>query len=62
MHTNTCVFCTTAGALENGYQVVIIEDATASVSKETHEAAINVLGTSFATIYSTEYVMLKLKY
>ncbi|MCK5098814.1 MAG: cysteine hydrolase [Desulfobacteraceae bacterium] len=62
VHTNTCVFCTAAGALENGYQVVIVEDATASISEEAHEAAIDVLGSSFATIYSSEYVMLKLKH
>lgn len=61
VHTNTCVFCTAEGALEYGYYVITVTDATWAVSELAHKAALGALGLSFGDAKTTDEVINMIK-
>jgi len=61
MATDMCVETTSRDAADRGYNVVVVEDATATFVEEHHLAALSSLARVFAQIWDTERVMTALK-
>ena len=61
MATDMCVETTSRDAADRGYNVVVVEDATATFVEEHHLAALSSLARVFAQIWDTERVMAALK-
>jgi len=43
VHTNICIFNGAAGAVERGYSVIVVSDATAASSEVIHKVALESL-------------------
>jgi nicotinamidase-related amidase len=59
--TNQCVDTAVRDAADRGFNVILVEDGCAAVTKELHEATIEILGGVYARIKSTEEVLASLK-
>ncbi|GAA3065499.1 cysteine hydrolase [Rhizobium viscosum] len=46
--TDVCVLATTIGAIDLGYQVIVLKDAVCSSADETHDASLELLGDRFS--------------
>ena len=55
--TNYCVETTAREAVGYGYEVVMISDATATYSKEGHQASLTVIGSGFGEVMTSEEVI-----
>ena len=55
--TNECVEASVTQAVENGYRVILIEDATAAFSEEIHEKALDLIEENKVIITSTEDIL-----
>lgn len=57
MATDMCVETTSRDAADRGYNVVVVEDATATFVEEHHRAALSSLARVFAKVWDTEEVI-----
>jgi len=55
--TDQCVEATVRGAFDFGYQVILVEDACATVSPELHTASLRIVADWFCRVWSTEEVL-----
>jgi nicotinamidase-related amidase len=55
--TDQCVESTVRGAFDHGYQVILVEDACATVSPELHRGSLRATGDWFCRVRSTEEVL-----
>jgi nicotinamidase-related amidase len=55
--TNFCVETTAREAVAYGYDIVIVQDATASYDPAGHQASLNVMSAGFGNIMSTDEVL-----
>lgn len=55
--TDQCVEATVRGAFDFGYQVILVEDACATVSAELHDASLRVLADWFCRVWTTSEVL-----
>jgi ureidoacrylate peracid hydrolase len=55
--TDQCVEATVRGAFDFGYQVILAEDACATVSAELHAASLRVLADWFCRVWTTAEVL-----
>ena len=55
--TDQCVEATVRGAFDFGYQVILVEDACATVSEKLHHAALLVMGDWFCKVESTNEII-----
>jgi len=55
--TDQCVEATVRGAFDFGYQVILVEDACATVSPELHDASLRVLADWFCRVWTTSEVL-----
>lgn len=46
--TDMCVLATAIGGIESGYKVILLKDAVCSGADETHDAALELLGSRFS--------------
>jgi nicotinamidase-related amidase len=60
VHTNNCVETTARQAVDLGYQVVIVEDATAAFDPDSHYAALRTFRRFFGKIFQTEEIIRKI--
>jgi nicotinamidase-related amidase len=61
--TDVCVLATVLGAIDLGYRVTVLEDATCSGADETHDATLTILGDRFSVqleLVSTEDFLARL--
>lgn len=58
--TDQCVEATVRGAFDFGYQVILVEDATISVTPELHESALRVMADWFCRVWTTDEVLIQL--
>jgi nicotinamidase-related amidase len=54
--TCVCVSNTVRGGVEHNYRMVLVSDATAEVSRDTHESELKTMGRIFADVKPTEEV------
>ena len=59
--TNFCVETTTREAVAYGYDIILVNDATATFDPEGHQATLKVIATGFGEVMSTEEVLKLLK-
>ena len=57
INTNIRVETTVREAVGYGYEVILVNDATASFDAEGHEATLNVIATAFGKVMSTQEVL-----
>ena len=55
--TNYCVETTSREAVAYGYDVIMVNDATATFDLEGHQATMKVIATGFGEVMSTEEVL-----
>jgi ureidoacrylate peracid hydrolase len=55
--TDQCVEATVRGAFDFGYQVILAEDACATVSADLHAASLRVLADWFCRVWTTAEVL-----
>jgi nicotinamidase-related amidase len=58
--TNGCVETTVRDAADRGYEVILIEDACAAMTREIHENSIDILRDDFANVRSTHELLAEL--
>jgi nicotinamidase-related amidase len=59
--TCVCVSNTVRGGVENNYRMVLVRDAVAEVSRDTHEAEIKTMTRLFADVMTTDEVIESIK-
>jgi nicotinamidase-related amidase len=52
--TCVCVATTVRGAVEHNYRMILVKDAVAEVSRETHEAELKTMARVFADVTTAE--------
>ena len=57
MATDMCVETTSRDAADRGYNVIVVEDATATFVEEYHRAALSSLARVYAQVWDTERVL-----
>jgi ureidoacrylate peracid hydrolase len=57
INTNICVETTVREAVGYGYEVILVNDATASFDAEGHEATLKVIATAFGKVMSAHEVL-----
>jgi len=57
VNTNFCVETTIREAVAYGYEVILVDDATASFDAEGHKATLKVIATGFGEVMGTEEVI-----
>ena len=55
--TCVCVSTTIRGGVDHNYRMILVEDAVAEVSRETHEAELKTMGRVFADVKMTDEVV-----
>ena len=55
--TCVCVSNTVRGGVERNYRTVLVSDAVAKVSRETHEGELKTMGRVFADVKTTDEVL-----
>ena len=55
--THQCVESTVRGAFDHGFNVILAEDACASISDELHSASLRALGGWFCEVRSTQEIL-----
>jgi ureidoacrylate peracid hydrolase len=55
--TCVCVSNTVRGGVEHNYRMILVADAVAEVSRDTHEAELNTMSRVFADVKSTDEVL-----
>ncbi len=55
--TDQCVEATVRGAFDFGYQVILVEDACATVSAELHDGSLRALADWFCRVWTTSEVL-----
>jgi nicotinamidase-related amidase len=58
--TNVCVETTARDAVDHGYDVVVVDDGTASFNPEFHDASLRAFAATFGMVSETEDVLKKL--
>lgn len=61
VHTDACALLTAHGAVEHGYYVVYVADATAALHEDDHMAGLTIVGKCIGEIKSTNQVVKMLK-
>jgi nicotinamidase-related amidase len=61
MATDMCVETTSRDAADRGYNVIVVEDATATFCEAHHHAALSALARVFAQVQDTEWVISTLR-
>ena len=55
--TCVCVSNTVRGGVEQNYRTILVSDAVAEVSRETHESELKTMGRIFADVKTTDEVL-----
>ena len=55
--TCVCVSSTIRGGVEHNYRMIIVNDATAEIQKELHEAELKTMARAFADVKTTDEVI-----
>jgi nicotinamidase-related amidase len=55
--TCVCVSNTVRGGVEQNYRAILVSDAVAEVSRETHESELKTMGRIFADVKTTGEVL-----
>lgn len=58
--TNGCVETTVRDAADRGYEVILVEDACAAMTREIHENSVAILRDDFANVRSTDELLAEL--
>jgi nicotinamidase-related amidase len=59
--TCVCVSTTVRGGAEHNYRTILVSDAVAEVSRETHEGELKTMGRVFADVMTTDEVLTMLE-
>jgi nicotinamidase-related amidase len=57
MTTCVCVSTTVRGGVEHNYRMIVVADADAEVSRDTHEAELETMARVFADVKTTDEVV-----
>lgn len=55
--TCVCVSTTIRGGVEHNYHMILVKDAVAEVSRDTHEAELKTMARIFADVKTTDEVL-----
>jgi ureidoacrylate peracid hydrolase len=55
--TPTCVSSTVRGGVEHNYRMIVVRDAVADRSRETHEAELKIMARAYADVKTTDEVV-----
>ena len=61
IHTDACALLTANGAIERGYYVIYVADATAALHEDDHMAGLTIVGKCIGEVKSTDQVVKMLK-
>ena len=55
--TDVCVSATARGAADRDFEVIVVEDACATMSEALHRAALEIIGLSFGRVVNTDEIL-----